>query len=424
VKIAMRMQLGENARMALTTLHENKMRSFLTVLGVVIGITALLSVVAVLVGVYSDLNAFLSDFGPNTMFIFKFDPGIHTSGRLSREELARKPLTLEDAKAIGELCPAVQAVSAAVLPRIDESGRGRIETARYKGKEAAGVDYHGVLPEDEEVFNSRAARGRYLTEAENLHRSDVALIGPDLAKALFPDEDPLGKAILVDGVSYQVIGVMARRKGQLMKGDATEKAILVPYRTYQKHRPMDDENLIGAVAYPGRIAEAEDEIRGVLRRRRNVPFDKPDNFGISSATEIADQFRQITASVALLISVVSSIGLLVGGVGVMNIMLMSVTQRTREIGVRKAIGARRSDVIWQFLTEAIVLTGAGGIIGVLLGGGISLLINLAVPSLPSYIPLWAIVLAVAVSMSVGLFFGMYPAIKAGRLDPVEALRYE
>ena len=417
------MQLGENAQMALTTLRENKMRSFLTVLGVVIGITALLSVVAILVGVYSDLNAFLSDFGPNTLFIFKFDPGIHTTG-LSREELARKPLTLEDAKAIGELCPSVQAVAAAVLPRVDQSGRGQIQVARYKAKEVAGVDYHGVLPEDEIVFNSRAATGRYLTEAENQHRSDVALIGPDLAKALFRDEDPLGKPILVDGVSYQVIGVMARRKGQLMKGDATEKAILVPYRTYQKHRPMDDENLIGAVAYPGHIAEAEDEIRSVLRRRRNVPYDKPDNFGISSATEIADQFRQITSSVALLISVVSSIGLLVGGVGVMNIMLMSVTQRTREIGVRIAIGARKRDIIWQFLTEAMVLTGAGGVIGVLLGGGISLLLNLLIPSLPSSVPLWAVVTAVAVSMSVGLFFGMYPAIKAARLDPVEALRYE
>jgi len=417
LKIAMHMHLGENAQMALTTLRENKMRSFLTVLGVVIGITALLSVVAVLMGVYGDMNAFLSDFGPNTFFIFKFDPGIHTSGRLSREELARKPLALEDAKAIEELCPDVQAVSAAVLQRIDESGRGQIQTARHKNKEVAGVDYHGVLPEDEIVFNSHAARGRYLTEAENLHRSDVA-------KALFPDEDPLGKDILVDGVSYQVIGVMARRKGQLMKGDQTEKAVLVPYRTYQKHRPMDDENLIGAVAYPGRMAEAEDEIRGVLRRRRNVPFDKPDNFGISSATGIADQFRQITSSVALLISVISSIGLLVGGVGVMNIMLMSVTQRTREIGVRIAIGARRRDIIWQFLTEAMVLTGAGGVIGVLLGGGISLLINVLLPKLPSSIPLWAIVMAVAVSMSVGLFFGMYPAIKAARLDPVEALRYE
>ncbi len=420
----MHMHLGENAHMALTTLRENKMRSFLTVLGVVIGITALLAVVAILVGVYSDMSAFLSDFGPNTFFIFKFDPGIHTSGRLSREEMARKPLTLEDAKAIGELCPDVQAVSAAVLPRLDEAGRGQIRVARYRNKEVAGVDYHGVLPEDEIVFNSHAAHGRYLTEAENLHRSEVALIGPDLAKALFPDEDPLGKPVLVDGVSYQVIGVMARRKGQLMKGDQTEKAILVPYRTYQKHRPMDDENLIGAVAYPGRMAEAEDEIRGVLRRRRNVPYDKPDNFGISSATAIADQFRQITASVALLISVVSSIGLLVGGVGVMNIMLMSVTQRTREIGVRIAIGARKRDIIWQFLTEAMVLTGAGGVIGVLLGGGISLLINALVPKLPSTIPLWAIVMAVGVSMGVGLFFGMYPAVKAARLDPVEALRYE
>ena len=180
----------------------------------------------------------------------------------------------------------------------------------------------------------------------------------------------------------------------------------------------------GAVAYAGHMPEAEDQIRAVLRHRRNVPFNKPDNFGMASAQQVADQFKQITSSVALLISVISSIGLLVGGVGVMNIMLMSVTQRTREIGVRKAIGARRSDVIWQFLTEAVVLTGSGGVIGVLAGGGISLLINLAVPSLPSYILLWAVVLSVVVSMSVGLFFGMYPAVKASRLDPVEALRYE
>ena len=421
----MRMSLGENARMALTTLRENKMRSFLTVLGVVIGITALLSVVAVLMGVYNDVNAFLSDFGSDTLFIFKFDPGIHTSGRLTPEERTRKSLTLGDAEAIGELCPDVKAVSAAILPRVVEgSPDGRpVMSARNKGKEVAGVDYHGIMPADEIVFNSKAERGRYISEGENLHRRDVALIGPDIAKALYPDEDPLGKPILVDGVSYEVIGVMAARKGQLVKDQAADKAILVPYRTYQKHRPGDDENLIGAVAYPGRMAEAEDEIRGVLRRR-NVPYNKPDNFGVSSAKEIADQFRQITASVALLISVVSSIGLLVGGVGVMNIMLMSVTQRTREIGVRKAIGARRRDVIWQFLTEAIVLTGAGGVIGVLLGLGISLLIHLFVPSLPSAVPLWSILLAVTVSMSVGLFFGMYPAVKASRLDPVEALRYE
>jgi putative ABC transport system permease protein len=419
----MRMNIGENAQMALTTLRENKMRSFLTVLGVVIGITALLSVVSILVGVYGDVNAYLSDYGAETLFIFRFDPGIHT-GRLTPDERARKPLTLEDAEAIAQLCPSVRAVTASLYPRWTDEGPGTPVTARYMSKEVSGIDYNGTLPSNEEVFNSRPRTGRFFTDAENLHRADVAVIGPDIAKTLYPDMDPLGLPIQIDGVSYEVIGVLEPRKGQLVKDQSADKSVMVPYRTYQKHLPKDDENMIGAVAYPGRMSEAEDEIRGVLRRRRNVPYSKPDNFGISSAQQIADQFRQITSSVALLISVVSSIGLLVGGVGVMNIMLMSVTQRTREIGVRKAIGARRSDVIWQFLTEAIVLTGAGGVIGVLLGGGISLLINLTIPTLPSYIPMWAIVLAVGVSMSVGLFFGMYPAIKAARLDPVEALRYE
>ena len=418
------MHLGENARMALTTLRENKMRSFLTVLGVVIGITALLSVVSILVGVYSDVNAYLSDYGAETLFIFRFDPGIHT-GRLTPEERARKPLSLEDAEAIQEFCPAVRAVTVSVYPRFTEEGPSRApSTARYLSKEVSGIDYNGTLPETEEVFNSHPAKGRFFSEAENAHRADVAVIGPDIAKTLYPDEDPVGKPIMVDGVSYQVIGVLEKRKGQLVKDQSADKEVMVPYRTYRKHLPMDDEHLIGAVAYPGHMPDAEDQIRGVLRRRRNVPYAKPDNFGVSSAQQIADQFKQITSSVAVLIFAISAIGLLVGGVGVMNIMLMAVTQRTREIGVRKAIGARRSDVIWQFLTEAIVLTGSGGIIGVLLGGAISLLIGLAVPSLPSSIPLWAVVMSVSMSMGVGLFFGMYPAIKAARLDPVEALRYE
>jgi putative ABC transport system permease protein len=421
----MRMHIGENARMALTTLRENKMRSFLTVLGVVIGITALLSVVSILVGVYGDVNAYLKDYGPETFFIFRFDPGIHT-GRLTPEERARRPLNLEDAEAIEQFCPAVRAVTVSVFPRfVEEEGPPPAPpTARYLNKEVAGIDYSGTTPSQEDVFNARPQSGRFFSDAENMHRVDVAVIGSDIAKTLYSGVEPLGKPVMIAGVSYEVIGVLEPRKGQLVKDQSADKTILVPYRSYRKHNPMDDEHLIGAVAYPGRMPEAEDQIRGVLRRRRNVPYSKPDNFGISSAQQIADQFRQITASVALLISVISSIGLLVGGVGVMNIMLMSVTQRTREIGVRKAIGARRSDVIWQFLTEAVVLTGSGGIIGVLLGGGISLLINLLIPSLPSAVPLWSIIVAVTVSMSVGLFFGMYPAIKAARLDPVEALRYE
>lgn len=420
------MHFGENMQMAIATLRENKMRSFLTVLGVVIGITALLSVVSILMGVYDDVNSYLSDYGSETLFIMRFDPGIHT-GRLSPEERMRRPLTLEDAEAIETECPAVRVVTVSVFPRFQfgEEGPPRQPvSARYLGKEVFGIDYNGTLPSNEEVFNSRPKTGRFFSESENEHRADVAVIGPDVAKTLYPDGEPLGKPVLINGVTYEVIGVLEPRKGNLVKDQSADKTVMVPYRSYRKHNPEDDEHMIGAVAYKGRMSEADDQIRGVLRRRRHVPFDKPDNFGISSAQQIADQFRQITASVALLVSVISSIGLLVGGVGVMNIMLMSVTQRTREIGVRKAIGARRRDIVWQFLTEAVVLTAAGGIIGVIFGGAISLLINLAVPSLPSSIPLWSIVLGVAVSMSVGLFFGMYPAIKAARLDPIEALRYE
>ncbi len=419
----MHLQLGENAKMAFTTLRENKVRSFLTVLGVVIGITAVIAVASILVGLDRDLRGYLNDYGTDTLFVFKFSPGIHV-GRLTAEERTRKPLTLEDALAIQEFCPSVRAVTADVFPRVGNFAQRRFPTARYRNKEVSGLDYAGTLPAAEQVYNTQMESGRFFSEAEDLHRSDVSVIGYDLAQALFPDDAPLGKTILVDGVNYEVIGVAAKRKGQFFRDESADKTVQVPYRTYRKHHPADDEHFIGVLAYPGRKTDAEDEVRGLLRRRRNVPFDKPDNFGLSSAEQIANEFRQITGAVALLIAVLSSIGLLVGGVGVMNIMLMSVAQRTREIGVRKAIGARRRDVTWQFLTEAMTLTGAGGVIGVLLGCTISLLINAWLPKLPSAVPLWAIVLGVVISMSVGLFFGIYPAIKAARLDPVEALRYE
>ena len=419
----MRIPLGENARMALDTLRENKLRSFLTVLGVVIGITALITVASILVGFYADVNVYLSDYGVNTVWVFKVAPGIH-AGNMTAEERNRKPLSLEDSQAVREECPAVQEVSVSVFKRVYDLHRPPTVTARYQGKEVSGFDYSGSDIYYPDVYNEHPYIGRYFTEAEDLHRADVAVIGYDLGKSFFPGENPLDKTIYVEGFPYRVIGVFAHRKGELFQNPPVEKQVIVPYRSYRKHHPEDDEHFIGAVAAPGKMAEAQDEIRAVLRRTRHVPYLATENFGLSTAKEIADQFKQITGSVALLTAVVSSIGLLVGGVGVMNIMLMSVTQRTREIGVRKAIGARSRDVISQFLTEAIVLTGAGGVIGVLLGIGISVFINIFLPRLPSSVPLWAVLLGVLVSMSVGLFFGMYPAVKAARLDPVDALRYE
>ena len=417
----MRFHLGENSRMALANLRDHKVRSFLTVLGVVIGISAVIAVASILVGLNRDVEAQLKDFGANTLFIFKFDPGIHV-GRLSTEERTRKPLTLDDGLALKELCPAVREVNVQLFPGVGQGPQIPPE-ARYKDRESD-ARYFGTLPTYEEVEAVRVAKGRFFTDAEDLHRAEVVVIGYDLDRALFPSEDAIGKSIVIGGQPYQVVGVLEKRKGSFLRAEGSDTQALVPYRTYHKHNPVYNENFIEAQAYPERQAEAEDQVRAVLRLRRKVPFDKPDNFGISSAEQIAEQFRQITAGVALLTIAISSIGLLVGGVGVMNIMLMSVTERTREIGVRKAIGARRRDIIFQFLTEAMTLTGGGGVIGVLLGISISLLIHLLAPGLPSVVPAWAIVAGVAVSMSVGLFFGIYPAVKAARLDPVEALRYE
>ena len=416
-------QMPENAKMALATLREHKTRSLLTVLGIVIGITALISVASILVGLDRDMRSFLEDYGADTLFVFKFNPGIRI-GRLSMEERSRKPLTLEDAMAIKDSCSAVKEVVAEAYPRITGLGPQNTKTARYQGHEVFGLDHSGALASYEQVYNAHMEQGRFFTEAEDLHREDVIVVGHDLADALLPGGHAVGKIILVDSVPYRIVGVLQPRKGQFFKDRSADKNATVPYHTYLKHHPQDDENFIGVTPYPGMKAEAEDQVRELLRRRRKVPLDKPDNFGISSAQEIAVQFRQITGVVALITVVISSIGLLVGGVGVMNIMLMSVTERTREIGVRKAIGARRRDITWQFLIEAVTLTARGGAIGVFLGLAISGIINLLVPALPSTVPLWSVATAVLVSMGVGLFFGMYPAVRAARLDPVEALRYE
>jgi ABC-type antimicrobial peptide transport system permease subunit len=411
--------MAENVKMAFETIRTHKVRAFLTVLGVVIGVTVAITVASILLGFESDVQASLNDFGINNLFVFKFNPGFHF-GRLSPEERTRKPLSYEDGMAIKEQVPSIKDVSIEVFPRIGQGAPRTIYTARNKGHELTNINYTGSTASYTEVQNAKMKDGRFFTDTEDLHRADVVVIGYNVEDTLFPGESAVGKPLEVGGTLYEVIGVLEKKKNTTIGGGDND--IVVPYRTYRKHHPQDDEHFITAMAYPGKKAIAEDEIRGLLRQRRHVSFSQPDNFGISSAEQAGNQFRDIMSGILLLVVAIVSIGLLVGGVGVMNIMLMGVTERTREIGVRKAIGARRRDISFQFITEAMALTGAGGVIGVILSLGLSFLIRLL--HVPSSIPIGVIFLGVGVASSVGLFFGIYPAMKAARLDPVDALRYE
>ena len=411
--------MKENVRMALETIRTHKIRAFLTVLGVVIGVTAAIVTASILAGFENNLQASFSEFGVNNLWIFRFNFGFHV-GRLSAEERMRKPLTFDDAMAIRDEIPSVQEVSVEVFPRMAQ-GPGPTRTARYKGHELASIDYSGATASFAEVNSFDISEGRFYTDAEDMHREEVAVIGYDVVKSLFPDEDPIGKPILVAGTTYTVIGTYDKKRNTAI-GSGQDNSITVPYRTYRKHYPEDDELFIAAMCKPGLKDIGEDQIRGLLRQRRRVAPDKPDNFGLSSAEALGSQLHDIMAQVFLLVIGIVSIGLLVGGVGVMNIMLMAVTERTREIGVRKAIGARKRDISFQFVTEAMTLTGAGGVLGVALSFLFSFILHLA--HWPSAISVWSVVVGVTVASSVGLFFGIYPAMKAASLDPVEALRYE
>jgi len=407
---------SESLRMALETLRAHKFRSFLTVLGVVIGTVTVMVIAAFIAGLDKKFQQDIEVFGTNTIFIYKFNPGIHV-GRLSPEERMRKPITYEDSVAIREQCPSVKYVAPFLSP--DD-----VAKVRYQNEELYVTQVQGTLPEYQRMASVHVAEGRFFTESENQHRSDVCVIGADIADKFFPHVQALGKEILVNDKPFAVIGVLEKQESFFSgenDGGNQNRAVYVPYESMHKMYPAETDHFVMAQAHDGQMSVAIDEIRQLLRRRREVPFHKDDNFGLSTPEAITEQFHQITSGIAMLMFAISSVGLLIGGIGVMNIMLVSVTERTKEIGVRKAIGARRRDILKQFLIEAMALTGSGGLLGILIGWSLSLLINMI---LPVYVPTWAPIVGLGFSVFIGLVFGMWPAMKASRLDPIDALRYE
>ena len=407
---------GENLKQAMDTLRTHKTRSALTVFGVVLGVSVIMLVSALITGFNRKVEEQINQVGADTAFISKWDQ--HRNGPPPLEERLRKPLTPEDAAALEERCPAVKSATAWIEPRWDTT-----HAIRTGGGEVTAIDFRGVQAAFGQVYsNATMKEGRFISDGDDLHREKVVVIGESVAPVLFPDGHVLGKDAMIDGSAFQVIGVLQKPKGGFAE-DEEDRRILIPYRTFTKIYPGADDVNIRAEAYPGRLPEAVDQIREVMERRRNIPFGGKDNFSISTAAEQVELFHQIVDKVALAMVVLSSVGLLVGGIGVMNIMLVSVTERTREIGVRKAIGAKQSDITWQFLLEAMTLTGVGGVIALVLVNGLVILVRLTL-KWPGVVPVWAAVTGVAVSVSIGLIFGVWPAMKAARLDPVEALRYE
>ena len=415
-----RQHVRENLRLALDTLQTHKFRSFLTVLGVVIGTTTVIAVTSIIAGLDKQLVDVAEQFGTRTLWVYKIELG--NPHRLTPEERTRKPLTYDDAMAIQEQCPSVETVSVELFPGLAEFGLPPV-TAKYKGLDMVDALFVGVTAEHLHLLNATVGEGRFFTEAEDLHRRDIAIIGNGVRKRFFENEDPIGKTLVVDGHSLEVIGTLTKFKS-FLGDDQNDKAILTPYNTFKKSYPEAKDNIIFVLVEQGKMEQAKNEVAELLRRRRHVKPADANNFGIASAESVIGNFRQIISTVALVMVVISSIGLLVGGIGVMNIMLVSVTERTREIGVRKAIGARRSDITWQFLLEAMTLTASGGLIGILIGWLLSVTIRTLVPSLPSTVPLWSVITGFVVATSIGLFFGMWPAVKAARLDPIAALRHE
>src|SRR2546422_5161664 len=408
--------IKESAYMALDTVRANKLRSALTILGVSVGVVTVMFMVSIIQGLNKAFAAQVETLGSNTIWALKFDPSF--GHQPTSEEIHRKELTVEDADAIRREAPSVVSV-APFYRKINE-------TVRYQDNQSDTPILLGVTPYHEFTLSNFVGYGRYITDLDVEERANVCILGQDVVRALFPYGDPLDKELKIAGHPFKVIGVM-EPLGQIF-GQSRDNQVYIPISTFHKYYPeIEFPDIISAIivrpvsrAY---VKSAIDEMTDILRRRRQVPRGAPNNFGISSQDALLDIYNQLTGATYLVLTAISFVALMIGGIGVMNIMLVSVTERTKEIGIRKAVGATRLNILSQFLIEAVVLTAVGGVMGLILGEIASLLTNKYSP-LPAYVPVWAIGVGVGISAAVGIIFGLWPAWKAARLDPIEALRWE
>jgi len=408
--------LKESALMAIDTLRSNKLRSSLTILGVTVGVVTVIFMVSIIQGLNKAFADQIESLGSNTIFVSKFEPSF---GRPpGPEEIHRKDLTMDDVEALRREAPSVVGVS--------PIHRMLAATMRYQDKQTDTPILLGVTPYYEFVHSQYIGSGRFISDIDMQDRSNVVIIGVDVKQALFPYEDPLDKEVRINGSPYRVIGVM-EPLGNFF-GQSRDNSIFIPITTFDKYYPDRPfpEVVFFVILRPRSRAEVKsaiDEITDILRRRRHLHPGEPNNFGISSQDSLLDVYNQLTGATALVLTSISFVALMIGGIGVMNIMLVSVTERTKEIGVRKAVGATRLNILSQFLIEAVVLTAIGGFAGLAVGEIASLLMNRYSP-LPAYVPLWAIAVGVGISAAVGIVFGLWPAWKAARLNPIDALRWE
>ena len=415
-----RSEIYESMLIAVDGIRSRKLRSFLTVLGVIIGVTSVIAVAAIIDGLNRNIMQRVQALGAKTFFVTRIP--LARFGRMPESIRVRKYFTFDDARVIRESCPTVEFATAFATRALffGTPNDVRYGNEQYTGAIVRGVDvnYANAIP----IFDP--AQGRFISTYDEDHVRMVAVLGQGVANSLFPNSDPVGKTVRLNGLPFEVIGVFEKDSG-FFGGPGVDAFVCIPYSTFHKLYPEIKEHFIAvSVRDPIDLTKAEDEVVTVMRRHRKVQSNAANDFEVTMPDFLSNLWDQLTGALVILTGVISSIALLVGGIGVMNIMLVSVTERTAEIGIRKAVGARRVDIRAQFLIEAITLTGTGGILGILIGAIISWFVRTFIPALPTYVSVFWIVTAFLMSAGVGLFFGFYPANHAANLDPIVCLRYE